>query len=224
MIKSDYIVFDCETGGLDPKANPITQYAAVILDGITLKEKDRFETYIKLYGDLVIEKDAIKHTMVSMADVNNGMKIADFVAAVTKWWNGYIAVTKSRDAGRLVAVGHNVPFDIGFVNAALRHVNRSDSIYKYIQPNFIDTYALGKMTWGLTGKEKLNLTACCGYAGITLKDAHGAMNDVEATAELFRYFVKKMRSKAGKKNSSGESKADEGRPRGDLFFEFKCAE
>ena len=32
MIKSNYIVFDCETGGLDESKNPITQYAAVILD------------------------------------------------------------------------------------------------------------------------------------------------------------------------------------------------
>ena len=38
MQKSNYIVFDCETGGLDESKNPITQYAAVILDGKTLKE------------------------------------------------------------------------------------------------------------------------------------------------------------------------------------------
>ena len=41
MIKSNYIVFDCETGGLYEDKNPITQYAAVVLDGSTLKEIDR---------------------------------------------------------------------------------------------------------------------------------------------------------------------------------------
>ena len=54
MIKSNYIVFDTETGGLDETKNPITQYAAVVLDGCTLKEIDRWETFVKPYGDLVI--------------------------------------------------------------------------------------------------------------------------------------------------------------------------
>ena len=53
MIKSDYIVFDVETGGLDETKNPMTQYAAVILDGCTLKEIDRFETFLKPYGGLI---------------------------------------------------------------------------------------------------------------------------------------------------------------------------
>ena len=46
------IVHDCETGGLDPDENPITQYAAVILDPLTLDEVDRYETYVQPYCDL----------------------------------------------------------------------------------------------------------------------------------------------------------------------------
>jgi hypothetical protein len=42
------------------------------------------------------------------------------------------------------------------------------------------------------------------------------MNDVEATADLFRWFMKKLR--ADKQGS--DSKYD--RPQGDEFFEFKC--
>ena len=50
------------------------------------------------------------------------------------------------------------------------------------------------MTWGITGEEKLNLGACCERAKIKLTDAHGAMNDVVATAELFRWYMKKLRA------------------------------
>ena len=46
MIKSNYIVHDCETGGLDENLNPITQYAAIVLDYKTLKEVDRWETFV----------------------------------------------------------------------------------------------------------------------------------------------------------------------------------
>lgn len=67
MIKSNYIVHDCETGGLDENLNPITQYAAIVLDYKTLKEVDRWETFVKPYNNLVIEQEALDRTMVSMS-------------------------------------------------------------------------------------------------------------------------------------------------------------
>ena len=69
MIQSFYKIYDTETGGLDPQKNPITQFACIILDYKTLKEVDRFETFIRPYNDLVIEKIALEHTMVTMSDI-----------------------------------------------------------------------------------------------------------------------------------------------------------
>lgn len=217
MIKSNYIVFDCETGGLDEMQNPITQYAAVILDGRTLKEVDRFETFVKPYGGLVIEKQAIEHTMVTMSDVNSGMKLSDFVSTLTAWWESHRTKTRVREMGRLVPVGHNVTFDLRFINHALA-LEGKPSTEEWMYPNLIDTFSLGKMTWGLTGEEKLNLGACCERARIKLTDAHGAMNDVVATAELFRWYDRKLRAKRG--DAPGEEATS--RPRGAEFFEFRC--
>ena len=217
MIKSDYIVFDCETGGLDETKNPITQYAAVILDGKTLKEKDRFETFIKPYNDLVIEKQALEHTMVTMSDVNSGISVKKFVETVTEWWESHRAKAKVKEMGRLVPVGHNVTFDLRFINYALA-LEGAETTEEWMYPNLIDTFSLGKMAFGIEGDEKLNLGACCERAKIKLTDAHGAMNDVEATAELFRWYMKKMRAKKG----SSESADDKARARGQEFFEFKC--
>lgn len=215
MIKSNYIVFDVETGGLDPNKNPMTQYAAVVLDGRSLKEIDRFETYIKPYNNLVIEKQALEHTQVRMSDINKGISIKNFVEVVTEWWSQNIADTKIKEMGRLIPVGHNVPFDIGFVDYALKYVGVG-TYTDWMYPNLIDTFGLGKMAFGIQGDEKLNLTACCERAKIKLADAHGAMNDVEATAELFRWFMKKLRSKAGAGSDSYT------RARGAEFFEFRC--
>lgn len=217
MIKSDYIVFDVETGGLDETRNPITQYAAVILDGRTLKEVDRFETFVKPYGGLVIEKQAIEHTMVTMSDVNSGMKLSDFVNTLTTWWENRRAKTRVREMGRLVPVGHNVTFDLKFLNYALA-LEGKPSTEEWMYPNLIDTFALGKMTWGVTGEEKLNLGACCERARIKLTDAHGAMNDVMATAELFRWYDRKLRARKG----DGSLEDAGSRARGAEFFEFKC--
>lgn len=217
MIKSDYIVFDCETGGLDETKNPITQYAAVILDGKTLKEKDRFETFIKPYNDLTIEKQALEHTMVTMSDINAGITLGQFVKTVTSWWESHRAKAKVKEMGRLVPVGHNVTFDLRFINYALA-LEGAETTEEWMYPNLIDTFSLGKMAFGIEGDEKLNLGACCERAKIKLTDAHGAMNDVEATAELFRWYMKKMRAKKG----SRESADDNARARGQEFFEFKC--
>lgn len=217
MIKSDYIVFDCETGGLDETKNPITQYAAVILDGSTLKEKDRWETFVKPYGDLIIEQQALDGTMVTMSDINKGLTIKEFVSTAIEFWETHMAKTKKREMGRLVPVGHNVTFDNRFLNYALAFQNRGD-VTNWMYPNIVDTFPLAKLTWGLTGEEKLNLTACSERAKIRLTDAHGAMNDVEATADLLRWYVKKLRSKKG----DAVEEVVKGRAKGSEFFEFKC--
>lgn len=217
MIKSNYIVFDCETGGLYEDKNPITQYAAVILDGSTLKEIDRWETFVKPYDDLVIEQDALDRTMVSMSDINKGMSVKEFISTATEFWETHRVKSKKKEMGRLVPVGHNVTFDIRFLNYALS-LQKKDSVEFWMYPNFIDTWPLAKLAWGINGDEKINLGASCEKAKIRLTDAHGAMNDVEATADLLRWYMRKLRAKKGE----GAAEATQGRAKGDEFFEFKC--
>lgn len=217
MQKSNYIVFDCETGGLDESKNPITQYAAVILDSKTLKEIDRWETFVKPYADLVIEQEALDRTMVSMSDINSGLNVKEFIATATEFWEAHRVKTKKREMGRLVPVGHNVQFDIRFINWVLDFEKKRD-MFEWHHPNFIDTYPLAKLAFGIKGDEKLNLGASCGNAKIKLTDAHGAMNDVEATADLLRWYMRKLRAKRG--DSVNES--NQGRAKGNEFFEFKC--
>ena len=216
MHKSFYLVHDCETGGLDFTKNPITQYACVILDPFTLKEVDRYETFVKPYDDLVVEKQALEHTMVSMSDIKNGITRKKLYETLKTLYTNYQVKGKYKDANRIVSVGHNVPFDHGFIEYVFQ--SQGDSMWNYFQPNFVDTLVLAKLAWGLTGDEKLNLTACSERAKIKLSDAHGAMNDVEATANLLRYFAKKMRSG---KNEAAVAESSK-RERGQKFFEFAC--
>lgn len=217
MIKSNYIVFDCETGGLYEDKNPITQYAAVILDGKTLKEIDRWETFVKPYAGLTIEQEALDRTMVSMSDINAGLSVKEFINTAIEFWESYRVKSKVREKGRLIEVGHNIPFDNRMVNWALEY-NKKPLIEEWMHPNFIDTLVLAKLAFGVTGEEKINLGASCKMAKIKLTDAHGAMNDVEATTDLLRWYMKKLRSKKGE-SFSEETK---NRPIGKDFFEFKC--
>lgn len=217
MIKSNYIVFDCETGGLDETKNPITQYAAVVLDGKTLKEIDRWETFVKPYADLVIEQEALDRTMVSMSDINSGLNVKEFIATATEFWEVHRFKAKNKEMGRLVPVGHNIPFDNRMLNWALNYLKKPN-VEEWMYPNFIDTLSLAKLAFGINGEEKINLGASCTAAKIKLTDAHGAMNDVEATADLLRWYMRKLRAKKG--DSVNES--NQGRAKGNEFFEFKC--
>lgn len=219
MIRSFYCVHDCETGGLDFNKNPITQYACVILDAFTLKEVDRFETFVKPYDDLKIEKSALEHTMVTMSDINNGITRKKFYSVLKDFWGKYQAKGKFKDANRIISVGHNIPFDHGFLEYVFN--SQGDSIWNYLHPNFIDTLSLAKLAWGIKGNEKIRLSDCFARIGLTLNDAHGAMNDVEATADLLRWFMKKVRSGKGDVKS-GDSETKQ-RERGQKFFEFVCA-
>ena len=119
--------------------------------------------------------------------------------------------------GRLVPVGHNVTFDNRFLNWALAYQNK-ESVLEWMYPNIVDTFPLAKLTWGISGEEKLNLGASCERAKIKLTDAHGAMNDVEATADLLRWYMRKLRAKRG----DGVEEVAKGRAKGSEFFEFKC--
>ena len=216
MIKSFYKIYDCETGGLDFNKNPITQYACIILDPKTLKEVDRWETFVKPYNNLVIEEEALRHTMVSMSDVNSGINLKRFVKTSRDFDKMHQVKGAKNDAGRLVPVGHNIPFDNGFLSYAYKL--EGEDYFEFVYPNFIDTFPLAKMAWGIKGDEKINLSACCDYAKIKITDAHGAMNDVEATTDLLKYFIKKFRAK----NGTASNAVEEARAMGREFFEFKC--
>ena len=219
MIKSNYIIFDCETGGLDENKVPMTQYAAMVLDGKTFKEIDRWESFIKPYNDLTIEKEALERTMVSMSDINRGLDSRTFVATAIEFWETYQSKSKIKEMGRLVPVGHNVQFDIRFINYLL-NFEKKGNMFNWHHPNFIDTFPLAKLAFGIKGDEKLNLGASCINAKIKLTDAHGAMNDVEATADLLIWYMKKLRSNKGIENTQEDTKNL--RQRGLEFFEFKC--
>lgn len=219
MITSNFIVHDCETGGLKPEENPITQYACIILEGTTLKELDRYETFVKPYADLKIEQAALDKTMVTMSDIKNGISVKEFISTTHELWKQYQSKAKWEDARRLVSVGHNISFDHRMLEWAFQYCKKG-SIWQLLQDNFIDTMTLTKLTWGVNGNEKITLSDAIRYAKLKITDAHGAMNDVEATADLLRWFMKKLRSKKGE--ASVEKEVRE-RTKGKEFFEFKCA-
>jgi len=197
MKKARYVVLDCETGGKKHEESPITQIAMITIDN-DYKEIDRYETFIKPYGDLKIYKEALDITGLTMSDINSGI---DYKKAV-KLIREYFKKAKGGNHASLkpVVVGHNPVFDTGFINHMFELAG--DSLWKYINGNVADTMLLTKMLNPTISS--LSLGVCCEEAGIKLSNAHSAMPDTVATKDLFVSYMMKMRSSGEVQVLNGE--------------------
>ena len=189
MKKANYIVFDCETGGVEKDKNPITQMALLTLDGTTLKELNRFEFYIAPYDDLVITKKALEMTGLKMKDIEGGYSKEDAVTILRDYFQE--SMPAKHPSNRPVMIGHNVPFDLGMTGSLFERCGKN--LYDYINDSHIDTMTLAKMYDPAAALDSLALGNVCARYGIKLKSAHRAMPDVVATSQLFRYFTMLMR-------------------------------
>lgn len=212
MKKANYIVFDTETGGLDCKSNPILEIALVTLD-VNLKEINRYETYIKPYDDLEITSGALNANGIKIRDVeNNGITKKEAIKNLIAYFKNSMPGT--HPSLKPVVVGHNIPFDIGFMDELFK--NEKTKFKDLISNVYIDTMADSKRSWPKISS--INLTKCCEEAGIDLINAHRAMPDVLATADLFRYFTKKLGQDTSKQNLKSETDSQNGKSRNNFQF------
>lgn len=165
QIPMNYVVFDIETTGLNPKYEKIIELgAARVRDG---EVTDTFSTFVNPGQSL--PKRIVELTGIYDTDVINAPYIEDVLDA-------FIAFTADD-----ILLGHNLIFDYSFVKKAA--VNQK----KTFDRNGIDTLKIARRF--LNDLESRRLGFLCDYYDIQLK-AHRALNDALATHELYRRLVK----------------------------------
>lgn len=161
-------VVDIETTGLDAATDHITEIAAIRaeigLDGI-IREIGRFQTFVALPPGIEIAPEITELT---------GIHAEDLRGAPMRW--------RAIPAFRRFALGstiiaHNAPFDFAFVEPW------------FGDEGFVCTRALSRL---VDPDESARLADCCARYGIDLTGHHRAMNDVDATLQLYA----KLREKA----------------------------
>ena len=96
------------------------------------------------------------------------------------------AVEKLRAfAGDAILVGHNVGFDLGFLEAALGDGTR------YEPGTYLDTLVLAREAYP-EWAESYKLGDLARFFGVELSDAHRALPDAEATAQLLGIFAEDL--------------------------------
>jgi DNA polymerase III epsilon subunit-like protein len=152
------VVIDLETTGLDPREDRIVEIAMLSSDG-TLDTLVRPEPGRTFDGPHDLSPHAVRAAPA----------FSDIVDLV---WRAL--------AGRLI-VGHNVAFDIAFLEAEFRRWGHP------LGPlPFICTVALADML-GL-GHERRRLSYACERYGVALLQPHVALQDAHAARELFNLY------------------------------------
>lgn len=212
---NSYVVLDWETGGLDSRKNPVTEFAGMAIDGTTLNEIIRYDNLIKPYDSkLVYEEAAMKVTGISKEKCEReGIPLRELVKDLCALFEE-ANIYKSKTA-KPICVAHNWDFDRQFLQDVFRradvdlskYVSGKEDAWGNFIPHGLDSIDLAKGCWAevTDNTTKFKLGNCCERAAVDYIDGHRGMNDVLALTDLLRYFLTRLRS------GSNEVSVSEGR-------------
>lgn len=160
-----YLVLDTETGGLNPQTDALMSVGAILLDE-NLKEVSVNYALFQNILDRDVGERAKEVNGLDESRLATGLYPVDFVST----WKMF---TDYAD----ILIGHNVAFDVGFMNANGFDVNFD---------KFLDTMHL---SWDVWAGEKASLTKCYKRTGGNPREAHNALYDCQMVVKLLRWFV-----------------------------------
>jgi DNA polymerase III subunit epsilon len=166
-------VIDVETTGLDHTTDHITEIAAiraeVSADG-NIREIGRFQTFVALPTGVEIPEFITELTGISVEDLRKAPHIE---CALSTLW--YFTRMSS-------VVAHNAPFDLAFIAHKQRHIAGFGAL------PFACTRAMSRL---VDPDESAKLADVCVRYNVRLSGHHRAMNDVEATLQVYAILREK---------------------------------
>lgn len=157
----NFVVFDIETTGFSPRTDEITEIGAVkISNGVIV---DRFSQLINPLRSIPYEVQEL--TGITPELVSDKPTIDTVIVEFNEF---------CKDC---VLVAHNASFDTRFIR---RDMEKHDIKFVY---SVVDTLYLARAL--VTDIKRYNLTALSKKFGVSLVNAHRAVNDAEATALVF---------------------------------------
>ncbi len=184
-----FLAFDCETGGLEPDRSLLTAYFIAYdenfntLGDLDLKIKpDNDEPYIVDAGGLGVNKiDLVEHDKIAIPMKEAKRQLYDFLSA-----------HKPEGKGKLIPVGQNINFDIGYLQ---QHVLSKKVWDNFVSYHPIDTAGIAtvmKLLGLIPRSEKTRLTNLADIFNIPFTNAHDAKADTIVTVKVLRAMLKKL--------------------------------
>ena len=164
-----FVAFDFETTGFHAEYCEIIEIGAVkVVNG---KVVNKFSTLVKPFRK--ISEKTTETTGITNEMVADAPKISNVISTFKEFIDGYDLV------------GHNVLFDMKFLDVNLGRAGKSISCKIY------DTLKLSKMYF--CGMKSYKLTELSRVFNIEHTNAHRALSDAKATAELYMKCFKEFR-------------------------------
>ena len=164
-LMDSFVVFDIETTGFSSVTNHIIEIGAVKVENG--KIVDRFSTYVNPQEPIPYR--ITKLTTITDADVMDAPTIDQVLPEFFAFCEG------------CVLVAHNASFDTGFIKENARKLELP---YAYTH---VDTLAMARVL--LPQLAKFTLDHVAKTVGVSLENHHRAVDDAEATAEIFEIFI-----------------------------------
>jgi len=161
--KREFVVIDTETTGTDPKMSDLVEVAAVKVKGT--KIVDRWSTFVNP-GRPIVGNQMHGITDKDVKGAPSPKEAADKLLAFV---------------GDGLIVGHNVGFDLGFIEEA-----KGDG-FRFQPGSYLDTLVIARE--GYPGAESYKLPDLARFFGVELTQSHRALPDAEATANLLLWFA-----------------------------------
>lgn len=179
------VVVDVETGGFNAATDALLEIAAVIVamdaDGCWIPV-ETVAYHVRPFDGANIERAAIEFNGIDpfhplRPAVPEKQALEAIFRVVRK-------VMREHGCKRAILVGHNAPFDLAFLNAAVERCGIKRNPFHPFST--LDTVSLAGLAYGQTV-----LSRAVEAAGLEWEDerAHSAVYDVERTAELFCRIV-----------------------------------
>lgn len=199
MKVGNIIVYDIETGGFSKEQNGLAEIAMIALDIVTLEEVDRYEAVIAPYDNLdgvrvTYTKEALAINGLTMRQIEGGKPAKQVVLEIIAFAKKHKRVSK-----KPMLCGHNIEkFDNPWIDYFFL-CNKKDAA-QHFENWCIDTMWWAGMKWPEVGENESlldhKLGTCCIASGIKLSNAHSAMPDTEANAQLIISFIKSLRGES----------------------------
>ncbi len=162
----ELVVVDTETTGTDPKMADLLEVAAVKIKGTEIV--DRWSTFVNP-GRPIVGNQMHGITDNDVQGAPSPREAADQLLAFV---------------GDAKIVGHNVGFDLGFIEEA-----KGDG-FRFQPGTYLDTLVIARE--GYPGAESYKLPELARFFGIELSQSHRALPDAEATANLLIWFARDL--------------------------------
>lgn len=171
-----YVVFDLETTGLNAHRNEIIEIGAIKLMGTRVI--DRYSAFVKPTGK--IPENIKELTGITDNDVINAKGIKEVLPEFLEF------------IGDSTLVAHNSTFDMSFIRRdSKKYLNRE------IENSVIDTLQMAKDLYPQL--KNYGLKTVTKYLGVALESHHRAVDDSQATANMFIIFLEKYLESGVKK-------------------------